>query len=94
MCIHPDKNAGLLRITVSLYNGAEEVVILWRGPRTEVFEQGASSLSAIFLNFIDKEESVEVGTYHPRIPLLPLWLPAFVERAYGFVKPSDLTLRY
>ncbi|EJT96560.1 hypothetical protein DACRYDRAFT_120048 [Dacryopinax primogenitus] len=60
LCIVPSAESQLLRIAfVDMERGKERVVV-WKGPRLEVYRQ------------------VRVGTYLPRTPLIPFWLPDLV----------------
>ncbi|KZT51544.1 hypothetical protein CALCODRAFT_521297 [Calocera cornea HHB12733] len=60
LCIIPSPEAQLLRITFIDMDRGKERVVVWKGPRSEVWRQ------------------VRVGTYLPRTPLIPFWLPDLV----------------
>ena len=94
-CVRPDGSARLLRIVVAppisrairdrSQDEPKETIVLWSGPREEVFEQGLSALLSHF-EIADVEcPPVKVGTLAPRYAVLPIWLPNTVELFFEYV---------
>lgn len=82
ICIRPDDTERLMRLTVhrDWSSGALPEVILWSGPKEEVWEEGLV-LTESSDSHTNETVSVEVGILMPRHNGLPVWLPL---RAYTF----------
>ncbi len=80
-CVLPREDAELLRISVLSDEGPERV-ILWRGPREEVWEEGMLVFDSLPNTQYSLARIVRVGIWAPRISFLPLWLPPLVGVLY------------
>src|ERR1700722_9891409 len=91
-CTRPLPSENLLRLTIrpSPWNLNEskstEGIIVWKGPRKEVWEEGLHTLS---IGCADIESSllclVVVGKLFPRFKRLPLWLPSTAQLVFQCV---------
>ena len=86
-CVRPDFNAQLLRVTVeSGFRGDKSSkVVLWGGPRSEVWEQGKTGFMRRVVRLLTKIPVVTVGNLAPRWQYLPIWLPIVVSLFFSYV---------
>jgi len=81
VCTFPEPADRLMRITMqsSDMDAQSETVILWSGPRDEIYEESQCRVSSLYLYFIVDERLwsplVQVGDWMPRLWFLPLGLP-------------------
>jgi hypothetical protein len=81
-CVRPHSSEQLVRLTVvsDPWSSPEwrEEVILWKGPRDQIWKQGRSVDHCLLY-------IVSVGTLIPRVRFLPLWLPSMSHIAFEWV---------
>lgn len=85
ICIRTDPAAHLVRLAYkSVWNveGPVEQIVLWHGPRQEIYEQGTFQHTITRSLLITAV--VEVGSHLPRIPFFPLWFPQLVYSFFMF----------
>jgi S2P endopeptidase len=87
-CIEPRGDRDLLRITVRHQGTKDERVVLWSGPKYEVWEQGMALESAIIMN-IQFRSSVQTTHFAPRFGILPLGLPLSLADFFQYVPSTD-----
>ena len=80
MCITPHSSAELLRISFFKNAGdSEQKVIVWKGPKREVWEQGMPTVVQFRAHALMDWITVTIGKYVPRLRILPLALPGVME---------------
>lgn len=83
----PHEEAQLLRLIVrpSGLDSTEETVVLWSGPRREVWEQGNERISIHRISISTAFGIVQVGNWLPRFRLLPLGFPTLLKKFWKYV---------
>lgn len=65
--------------------GDNEEVVLWSGPKREIWEQGVTQSSVQYQNVTYAEVVVETSTWRARYRVLPLMLPVLSHVFFEYV---------
>lgn len=94
VCVHPSLSSQLLRISVheELEEPVKETILLWTGPRIEVWQQGQRCFAEVQLGGLTLYIIVHVSSFLPRLFILPFWLPTLLNSVCGYLSSITLSL--